>query len=209
MSDIKTNSDVKELLSAPLGELISSIGQGVAEAQKALDAASLSQTLALYDEDNPNEVLKQLREIGYQPTFYTIPETEVEAKVSLALSSQKINYQSNKNYNSPSIYATPVNASSSNKYNINAVASATLKFKIVPVPPSNEVEDMRVIPNLEGKQLSQTKAILQRLDIVYEITDEVLKKDKDIDTFIVKTQDPPPGTISKRQNVVVVLEIEE
>ncbi|CAM1342454.1 PASTA domain-containing protein [Tenacibaculum amylolyticum] len=207
MSDIKTNSDVRELLSAPLGELISSIGQGVAEAQKALDAASLSQTLALYDEDNPNEVLKQLREIGYQPTFYTIPETEVEAKVSLALSSQKIDYENSKNHNSSRMYATPVNASSSNKYNINGVASATLKFKIVPVPPSNEVEDMRVVPNLVGKQLNQAITILQRLGIAYNITDDISNEDDN--NFKIKTQDPDPGTISKRQNVVVLLELDK
>ncbi|MEW7277906.1 PASTA domain-containing protein [Aquimarina sp. 2201CG1-2-11] len=200
MSDIKTNSDVKELLSAPLGELISSIGQGVAEAQKALDAASLSQTLALYDEDNPNEVLKQLREIGYQPTFYTIPETEVEAKVSLALSSQKIDYESSKNHNSSRMYATPVNASSSNKYNINGVASATLKFKIVPVPPNSAIEDLRVIPNLIDKPAQEVLEILKRLDIAYRITNDI--SEENLDGFLVKKQDPIPGSISKKYDMV-------
>lgn len=198
MSDIKTNSDVSELLSAPLGELISSIGQGVAEAQRALDAASLSQTLALYDENNSNNIVKQLRVIGYQPTFYTIPETEVEAKVSLALSSQKIDYESSKSR----VYATPVNASSSNKYNINGVASATLKFKIVPVPPSDGIEDLREIPNLLEKDLSEAIEILKRLDISYNIKNDI--SNKNIDKLKVKSQIPPSGTISKKQNIVII-----
>ena len=77
---------LKDVLSAPLGELISAIGKGVGEAQAALDEGSLNQTMALYNQANNTEMTKLLREIGYQPTFYVLPETEVEAQISLSFS---------------------------------------------------------------------------------------------------------------------------
>ena len=33
--------------------------------------------------DDEKNLVKLMREIGYQPTFYTLPETEVDAQVML------------------------------------------------------------------------------------------------------------------------------
>ena len=88
---------INEVMVAPLGEMIYSIGKGVGEAQAALDAGSLAQTLALYSKNSvgidgfPKEttqLAKLLKEIGYRPTFYAIPETEVETKITLTMAGQ-------------------------------------------------------------------------------------------------------------------------
>ncbi len=161
---------MKDVLAAPLGEIISSVGSGVAEAQAALDAGSLAQTLAIYNTSNADETTALLRNIGYQPTFYAIPETEVEAQISLSLSM-------NESYNGTSnglqknggiktkIYATPASASFTNTYNLNVNAFSKIKFKIVPVPPPNDSGELRVVPSLIGKTVSEVNTVLDSLGL--------------------------------------------
>lgn len=193
-----------ELLSSPLGELIASIGRGVGEAQAALDEGSLTQTLELYkleeaqqlkdrldnaNEDEKQEIIEEsrlaqlIRSIGYQPTFYAIPETEVEAKVSLNMNSQSRKTSIGQNRYKLTRYqanVTPLNANNINQYNLNANAAATLKFKIVPVPPPSGVPEKRIMPNLIGREYNdETIAIIESIGLNYKLDDasEVLLKD--------------------------------
>jgi hypothetical protein len=172
-------SNFSELLSNPLGDLISSIGKGVGEAQAALDAGSLNATLDIYREDNASErtpdeqrMLDLIREIGYQPTFYVLPETEVEAQISISMTL-------NSNPASPltptlasrfSMIATPLNAGNVNRFHINSNAVAKLKFKIVPVPPPAAITEMRVVPNLIGKVFNDaTTTLIAQLGFTYKV----------------------------------------
>lgn len=175
-------SNFSELLSNPLGDLISSIGKGVGEAQAALDAGSLNATLDIYREDDaagrtPEEqrMIDLIREIGYQPTFYVLPETEVEAQISISMSL-------NNNPASPltpaktasrfSAIATPLNAGNINRFHISSNAVAKLKFKIVPVPPPAAITEMRVVPDLSGKVLdAATIALIAQLGFAYRLAD--------------------------------------
>ena len=72
---------VSDVMAAPIGELIAAVGQGVADAQQALDRGSLAQILEIYSHADSDE-LKLLQQIGYQPTFYALPETTGEIQVS-------------------------------------------------------------------------------------------------------------------------------
>lgn len=173
-------SNFSELLSNPLGDLISSIGKGVGEAQAALDAGSLNATLDIYREDDAAErtpeeqrMIDLIREIGYQPTFYVLPETEVEAQISLSMTL-------NSNPASPltptttasrfSTIATPLNAGNVNRFHISSNAVAKLKFKIVPVPALAAITEMRVVPNLVGMALDDaTIALIAQLGFLYRI----------------------------------------
>lgn len=186
-----------DLLSGPLGELIASIGRGVGEAQSALDEGSLQQTLALYSLDNPQDdttpdadtadaasvtvtdnqrMLELIRSIGYQPTFYVIPETEVEAKVSLTMDLSNTQsaplrqtYQS-RNYRAN---VTPLNANNINQYNLNANAAATLKFKIVPVPPPSGVAEKRIMPQLIGRDYNDaTIGLMASVGLTYTLDED-------------------------------------
>ena len=44
------SSLVSDVVASPLGDVIASVGEGVAAAQRALDEGSLAQTLAIYSE---------------------------------------------------------------------------------------------------------------------------------------------------------------
>lgn len=177
-------SNFSELLSNPLGDLISSVGKGVGEAQAAMDAGSISATLDIYREDDAagrtaeeQRMIDLIRDIGYQPTFYAIPETEVEAQVSLSMtltsntSSTLTSIPLAKTAISKfSVIATPMNAGNVNRFGISGNAIAKLKFKIVPVPPPASVSDKRVVPDLIGKDLDDdTIALIAQLGFTYSI----------------------------------------
>lgn len=196
-----------ELLANPLGELISSIGRGVGEAQAALDEGSLQQTLEIYREDNaadrtPDQqrMIQLVREIGYQPTFYVIPETDVEAQVSLSMTlnnttTSPVSGQSNAKH---TVMATPINAGNVSRFGITANAIAKLKFKIVPVPPPAAVAEMRVVPDLKGKQMdAATIELITLLGFTYSFADSV-------ETGEIESHVPAGGEIVKLGDNIVI-----
>ncbi len=172
---------VKDVVASPLGEVIASVGEGVAAAQQALDEGSLAKTLEIYTEGG-DEALKLLQEIGYRPTFYTLPETTGEVKVSLQLGNASQAGQSatqtTKNLRpnigiklarmgmnispKPRMYASLVDAGYANRYNYRADVSARLTFKIVPVPPPEGADELRRLVNVVGKPLAQANRLLEQ-----------------------------------------------
>lgn len=218
-----TNNPVQlfsELLGGPLGELISSVGQGVGDAQAALDQGALQQTLDIYDiskdEDRSTEELNLvnlIREMGYQPTFYSIPETEVEAQISLSLDlkSEQSTPAAGYTLSKYKVNATPLNAGNMNRYGIQADAMAKLKFKIVPVPPPSGSADLRLVPDFD-RWNEQTKEMIQRLGFIYELRaedDTLITDEEGLDDYIVQEQTPVAGTISKTGNLLVLKIAEE
>lgn len=223
MSD--TTNPVKlfsELLGGPLGELISSVGQGVGDAQAALDQGALQQTLELYDlskdEDRTDEELKLInliRGMGYQPTFYAIPETEVEAQISLSLDlkSEQSSPVGGYALSKYKINATPLNAGNVNRFGLQADAMAKLKFKIVAVPPNANLGELRIVPDLSSKNWNEeTKELIQNLGFTYElrtpdgerITDETI-----VEGLPIGLQAPLTGEVANISNTVLVLTFPE
>lgn len=207
---------MKDVLAAPLGEVISAVGQGVAEAQAALDEGSLAKTLQIYSESD-DEGIKLLREIGYRPTFYVIPEVEVTTHISLSIASVSTDAgagagaaptpgSTNTRSKVPKMYATPVNASVANKYNFNSQASTTMKFKIVPVPPAAEVADVRVVPDLVGKNVLQAEVVLRELELTYTITnaDDTGAPDPEDTGTTIATQSPEAGSLAQASDTIEV-----
>lgn len=201
----------RELLANPLGDLISSVGRGVGEAQAALDAGSLEQTLEIYREDtdrtdDAKQTVQLLREIGYQPTFYVIPETEVEAQVSISMMLSGDQQQSalqKAPHARFKMLAMPVNAGNVNKYNLQAQAVAKIKFKIVPVPPASGVAEMRIVPNLTGKTYEEAKTLLDSLRLSYELSEDSL------DDGVIETFTPAKDTIMSIGEVIRIKLVEK
>ncbi|WP_108261595.1 hypothetical protein [Mangrovicoccus ximenensis] len=145
MADIK--SLVGDVVAAPLGEVIASVGQGVADAQHALDEGSLAAVLDIYAESDDAK-LKLLQEIGYRPTFYALPETTGEVRVTLRLGQgaagqgtgtavrkaavpaiQAVPLRTGLNARIGNrLYATPVDAGYANRFGYAADVSAKLTF---------------------------------------------------------------------------------
>jgi hypothetical protein len=206
-----------ELLGGPLGELISSIGKGVGDAQAALDEGALRQTLQLYDtsmdEDRTEDELKLLnliRGMGYQPTFYTIPETEVEAQISLSLDlkSEQTSPIGGHSLSKYAINATPLNAGNVNRFGLQASAMAKLTFKIVPVPPPSSVSEIRVVPNLIGRTWNEeTRELIRNLGFLYELQNEQNEavSEETAEAQLIKSQSPESGAIASIQTTLLLI----
>lgn len=204
------SSLVSDVVASPLGDVIASVGEGVAAAQRALDEGSLAQTLAIYSEQG-DAGLQMLREIGYQPTFYSLPETTGEVTVSLTLGNT-----ASQNGAAPAApglrglaptggalmasrsraYVTPVDAGFANRYGYSAQVSAKLNFKIVPVPPPAGTEDLRLVPELVGVPLPEARARLSALGLLVAFQGEAPKPEAEADRKVSRTE-PPAGLLTR------------
>jgi hypothetical protein len=198
---------VHDVVASPLGDVIASMGEGVAAAQRALDDASLSQTLAIYSESG-DAGLAMLREIGYRPTFYVLPETTGEVNVSLRLANTSAQNGATASplalqaaaatalrpmpMNRARAYITPVDAGFANQYSYNAQVSAKLSFKIVPVPPPSGTEDLRVLPDLAGATVADARTRLAALGLAPSAAPDGKPLD---DTAVVEKTVPAAGAV--------------
>ncbi|PTV95455.1 hypothetical protein C8J27_10491 [Rhodobacter aestuarii] len=216
MSDLK--SLVTDVVAAPLGDVIASVGRGVAEAQQALDEGSLATVLEIYTESDDAK-LQLLQEIGYRPTFYTIPEATGEVKVSLTMgtgaagtpvtSTVGTAKATSKRAALPTkretqVYATPVDAAYANRFGYQASISATLSFKIVPVPAPEGADELRQMPdlmhdaegNLAPRTGAQAIATLAKLGLETVFVDKTGQEVSDPDLAKkISGQDTEPGAI--------------
>ncbi len=187
--------DLLDTLSAPMGDLIASVGRGIAEAQRAMDEQTLEQIRALYGEDKGDELLRTLQQLGYQPTWYHIPEVNAELNVALSLSGATQQTAKSAASGKPAprakLYAAPVDASYTNRYGYELKAASVVKFRIVPVPPSPNAENLRVVPNVVGRSFAEAKATLDGLGIAWVVSNEETPKDE----ASVKAQTPAPSQL--------------
>ncbi|SEQ08929.1 hypothetical protein SAMN03080615_00366 [Amphritea atlantica] len=161
------------VLAAPLGDMIAEMGIGVAQAQYAIDAKTIENLKQIYSLDD--ELLKEMRRIGYRPTWYVIPEAEAE--ISMALTIQQTTGSDRKV--KTEIRGTSVDASYQNQYDFKIEGASTLKLTFRPVPAPLEIDNMQVVPLLSGIPLGEAKALLEKIGIEYKVS-RANAKDSDI-----------------------------
>lgn len=197
---------ISDVVASPLGEVIAAVGQGVADAQQALDEGSLAKTLEIYSEGG-SQMLQMLRDIGYNPTFYTLPETTGEVRIALRLGSNQTAAPSStpqinaslarQGLNLPALtnklYATPVDAGYANRFGYQADISAKLTFKIVPVPAPNGVDELRVVPNVVESKVGDANARLAALQLSVRWVDEQGEALASVDDSQIVLSQSPAG----------------
>ncbi len=183
-----------DALSAPLGDLIAAVGRGMAEAQQSLDLGTLETFKAIYK--GGTEVYEELRQLGYQPTWYKIPELNAEISVSLTASRSQLTQQSSaasEGQNGPiKLYAAPMDANYQNKYDYDLKAASVVKFRILPVPPTPQASEIKVVPELKNKSYGEARFLLAELGIPYGFGRDVTEP---ADTVSVRGTDPEAGKI--------------
>lgn len=202
---------VNDIVAAPLGDVIASVGRGVAAAQQALDEASLAAVLELYSE-SADEAIKLLQAIGYRPTFYALPDTTGEVRIALRLGNGAAgagNAQGVRpatavsalpgrlglNQLPAKLYATPVDAGYANHYGYTADISAKLTFRIVPVPPPQGADELRVVPGLVTWTVAASRAGLAALGLEATFVTADGSAATPGDDVAVQAQDPAAGAI--------------
>lgn len=153
-------SELLDDMPAVLGDLIGAVGRGVADAQHALDVAALDRLTAIATADG--RVAETLRAIGYQPTWYRIPELNADLTVSLTLAGRT---ESSGRPGGLQLYATPIDANFSNKYFVNAEVTSKISFKVVPVPPTPLASELTAVPQLVDRTYFEAVQILDALGI--------------------------------------------
>jgi hypothetical protein len=199
--------DTKPLLDAlslPLGELIAAVGRGVAEAQREMDAGSLSALQEIYARNDG--LFLELQRIGYRPTWYHIPEAEGDLQIALTVTSEETSGSSPGSATparpaGPSkikLYAAPVDAGYASRFGFSLQASSRVKFRIVPVPASTVADALQVAPTLVGLTLGEARARLAMLNLAGVFPADIA------DDVAVTSQEPAAGTLlSPGQSITV------
>ena len=185
-------SQLTEVLSAPIGDLISQVGRGVAEAQEALDQQALESLRRIY---NGDVSLAALRDIGYKPTWYQIPEASAELTVALSI---RGGGQTGQGKRASTLFAAPVDATYANRFSYNLKAASKITFRIVPVPPSTGAEAMRVVPALIGLTVGEAKVRLAERGLVPSLAAGLA------DGSRIASQSPAADSLVQAQAVVVL-----
>lgn len=120
-----------EVLISPLTTFISEVGKSIAEAQQVLDSHSLE----LQKSIESSVANKELSDLGYQATWYQIPEVQVELKMT-------VYYEENESseVNKKKLFFAPFNAKYQNNFNYKSEGSSSVKLRIVPVPQPFSLE---------------------------------------------------------------------
>ncbi len=141
----------RELMNAPLPEMVKNLGTGIAEAQYALDKVSIkiAQMMSGFKEDkngvlvqDPDSLIKlkegepgySLLALGFTPTFYQYVDTLMEIKTSFSMTqSREIGVSASVGVKAFMVTAS-VSASYSQKYQYSAEGSSLIRTKLVTVP---------------------------------------------------------------------------
>ena len=193
MADLDNPNQLVDSLSLPVGDLIAEVGRGVAEAQQALDAQVIENFKNIYGGDG--QALAHLRDLGYRPTWYHIPEAEAELQVSLSITG---NYSGE---GKSRMYAAPVDATYKNNFDYSLEGSSRIKFRVVPIPEPANLELKRVVPNIVGMNFESAKTVLDSLGIAYELSEDAKPSDIKVESI-----EPLVGTmIDEEQSVFIAV----
>ncbi len=115
---------VEEVLLAPLEQVIVQVGQGLAQAQAALDLNSVAIARRLRQEP-------ATQGLGLEAPWYHMVEVEVSLKLQLSLAGDG----STGPQRPPRAYAALFNASYQHRFQADASGASVVRMKIVSVPP--------------------------------------------------------------------------
>jgi len=160
-------SNAIEVFSAPIEQLITALGQGIAQAQHAMDLNSI-QTQEQLD---TNPLLSPFR---LQATWYQFPRVDLQLKLSLSVSQDQSPSTSSAASNPAAtpnlalgtlqltpplrIVAQPVSASYQTHFNYDAQAASVITLSIVPVP-NPATSDQITVPPSKQPAAVQTAAL--------------------------------------------------
>jgi hypothetical protein len=114
--------DLTEILVSPVAEMVSKLGEAVGIAQAKMDRAALAAQENLASEH------PALAKLGYQVTWYQMPEVVIEMKMA-------VHYERKSEGKSGGFFLAPFNAKYKNAFTYDVDGASTLKLRIVPVPP--------------------------------------------------------------------------
>ncbi|MEJ6951285.1 DUF4332 domain-containing protein [Natronospora cellulosivora (SeqCode)] len=151
-TDININenlNDINNQFFFDMKQIIVSIGEGIAEAQQALDFNAIETQKTINNDE-------ELRNSGIAATFYTMPETNFSLKMNYTVKRQASkNGKVNNN-----ILISPINARYQNLFKMTLSSQSELNVKFVPTPPPPTISQIIIVPDLISMNYSQAKKVL-------------------------------------------------
>lgn len=139
----------RELVSAPLPQIIERLGVAIAEAQAALDRNSIAVAEAMASTDvTLGGETTNLIALGFTPSFYSFTEATVEAKLSFSMQeSTEFGVSASLSVSggamSPAAFvmvAASVSVSYSRKFQVSAEGMSSIAARLVSLPPPEVLE---------------------------------------------------------------------
>ncbi|MEL6998636.1 MAG: hypothetical protein AAFP68_10285 [Pseudomonadota bacterium] len=138
MSDVPATT--RQLLSAPLPQIIEKLGVSIAQAQMALDQNSvqIAQELSTSEVEIGGETYNLLS-LGFLPSFYAFTEATVEAKLSFSMTestetSINVGAQIGINYG-VFMAAASVSVGYARKFSVSSEGMSSIAARLVSLPP--------------------------------------------------------------------------
>jgi hypothetical protein len=165
-----------------------------------MDLGTIETIKSLYSGDNPQ--LNLMRQFGFQPTWYRIPELDAELTVSLSIGASGQAAGEGSSNGALKLYAAPVDANYSNRYAFDLKAASTVRFKVVPVPAAPGAAELKVVPRLKDRTWAEARGLLEGLAVPYKVDGRT----PPLDTDRVKATVPAEGEVLRpRQHVAIQL----
>lgn len=145
MSEVPAVS--RQLLSAPLPDIIQRLGIAVAEAQRALDINSVATAVDMATaEVKIGDETHNLMALGFTPTFYSFTEATVEAKLSFSMNETTelgVSAGATVGVNVGFVMvAASVNVSYARKFSVGAEGMSSIAARLVSLPPPEGLENL-------------------------------------------------------------------
>jgi hypothetical protein len=151
-----------ESFSAPIESVISALGQGIADAQRAMDLNSI-QMQETIDSD------PTLSQYGLQATWYQFPKVDLQLTMSLTVAEDQTSTQGTPPQQARALFsgaslagrpirviAQPVSASFQSHFNYSAQAASQINLSIVPVPAPRPSDQVTLSPKMQSADVIKT-----------------------------------------------------
>ena len=137
----------RQIMSAPLPQIIAQLGIAVADAQRALDANSvLSAELMSASQVDLGGEQYNLIALGFTPTFYSFTEATVEAKLSFSMTEgTEFGVTAGASVGVTAgivMVAASVSVSYARKFSVSAEGMSSIAARIVSLPPPEILETL-------------------------------------------------------------------
>jgi len=143
----ETAAVTRQLLSAPLPQIIERLGVAVADAQHALDRNSIATAQAMATAEIELGTEKyNLIALGFTPTFYSFTEATVEAKLSFSMTeSTELGVTAGASVGVSAgfvMVAASVSVSYARKFSVSAEGMSSIAARLVSLPPPEILETL-------------------------------------------------------------------
>ena len=118
------------------GDMVSTMGLGVATAQNALDDNAIKTVLALQSEwmNLPNGKRFNLLDLGFTPAFFQFSEVVFSLRITMSMTTEISKDEGRSKKRRGIFKSRSVNASHSSKYQFGVESASTLNARLLPRP---------------------------------------------------------------------------